>query len=75
MTRDVTGEFGLPELPPLIDACDTDENTRELVVYQFGVDEKISLGYVTERDAREYCNRDDTRDPDGEWFVGSRRIV
>lgn len=70
MTRDVTEEFGLPELPPLIDPCNTDENTRELVIYQFE-EENIPLGYVTEEDAQCYCQRDDTHKR-GEWFVGYR---
>ena len=74
---DITEEFGLPELPPLIDPCNTDENTRELVLYRFKED-NIPLGYVTEEDAHYYCQRDDTHDTSGEWcnwFVGFRRIV
>jgi hypothetical protein len=58
----------------LIDACDTEEEHVELVVFRFKLP-NIPIGYVTREQAIGYCDgRDDTRNDAGDWFVGWRNI-
>jgi hypothetical protein len=68
----------LPELPGLIDACDTDETCVELVLFRERLaDANAHLGYVTRADAVAYCDREDTHGTDDSgngWFAGWRSL-
>lgn len=73
---DILTEYDLPELPEPAEFNgddDDSEDTVELVLARFQQG-SVSLGDgFTEADAQAYCQRDDTRDPAGDWFVFYRR--
>jgi hypothetical protein len=77
-TEEILEEFGLPELPDLVDACDTDETSVELVLYRERLaDANVPIGYVTRDDAMDYCDREDTHGTDNSgngWFAGWRNL-
>ena len=71
---EILARFGLPELPEPFEDYDPDDDDppelATLVIFRFR-QENIRLdGEFLLADAQEYCSRDDTRDPDGDWFAG-----